>query len=228
MPGSICFVVVGSGRSGTKYAAELFTRLGIPCGHEAVFGWTPQTAGTLAGDASFLAVPFLETFDGAVYHQVRHPLAVLRSIMATRFFEDPGPYAPHLALIERFLPGVRDIEGALRRAMFFIVQWNLLCEPRARLRWRVETLDPPTLREASLLAGHARSLEECVAALDDVPKDVNRLETVGLRRTRLGWKDIPPSPEKDDLLGLAARYGYRPNPGESPIQRTGPPIARPG
>src|SRR5215510_14389698 len=96
------FLVVGSGRSGTRYASELFTALDIPCGHEAMF--TGGHQGELVGDASFGAVAFLDRFTGQVFHQVRHPLAVLRSILATEFFSRPGDYVAYLQLIETALP----------------------------------------------------------------------------------------------------------------------------
>src|ERR1035441_10724198 len=86
------FVIVGTGRSGTKYASELFSQLGIPCGHESFFDPGHAAQDNLAGDASFGVVPFLNKFSGVVFHQVRHPLSVLSSIAATKFFESPVPY----------------------------------------------------------------------------------------------------------------------------------------
>jgi len=56
------FVVTGSGRSGTTYAARLFTALGVECGHEAVFRVDTSRFtgfGPYVGDASWLAVPFV-------------------------------------------------------------------------------------------------------------------------------------------------------------------------
>src|SRR5690349_10525286 len=134
------FLVVGSGRSGTRYAAELFTALGIPCGHEAMFA-EPDRRATLVGDASFGAVAFLPEFEGVVFHQVRHPLAVLRSILATGFFTDPGTYVAYRELIEATLPDITRLASPIEKAMHYIVGWNRLCEEAASLRWRVEDLD---------------------------------------------------------------------------------------
>ncbi len=259
-PSSLRFVLVGSGRSGTRYAATVFSQLGIPCGHEAVFGWgkpanlvpccisssppwpvlrpagvvapprsspaTPTSARlasepeaspnegrnlcnrALIGDASFCAAPFLAGFSGTVFHQVRNPLAVLCSIIATGFFADPGQYTPHLRLIERSLPGIKRRETPLLKAMYFIVKWNRMCEPVAKMRWRVEALDAPTLRQAAHLAGFTRSLAECDSVLQTVDRSINRLEQRGLRRIQLAWRDIPDSPEKADLVQMATSYGY--------------------
>ncbi len=208
--GSLRFVLVGSGRSGTRYAATVFSQLGMPCGHEAVFGWRQEVPANLVGDASFCAVPYLGSSakPRAVFHQVRHPLAVLRSIIATGFFADPGQFSPHLELIERSLPEIKRRQTPLAKAMYFIVRWNRMCEPFAHLRWRVEALDAPTLSHAAHLAGFSKSLAECDSVLETVDRGINRLELRGLKRLQLTWRDLPDSPEKDDLLELATSYGY--------------------
>ncbi len=204
------FVVVGTGRSGTKYAAELFTRLGIPCGHEASFSAEPSALAELAGDASFGMVPFLQDFTGVVFHQTRHPLAVLRSIVSTGFFTAPGPYAPYLDLITRSTPTLADRPDPIDKAMHYIVQWNQMAEPFARLRWRVEDLPAPVLAEATRLAGAPRTEAECAAALAAVPADTNRLELRGVGRKSLDWHDLADGSDKAALLALATRYGYDP------------------
>jgi hypothetical protein len=87
------FVVTGCARSGTTYASVALTRLGLRCGHEVVFG--PDTRAFTGfrgqhGDASWLAVPFLDQLpdDTLVLHRVRHPLRVVRSLLGIRFFDD--------------------------------------------------------------------------------------------------------------------------------------------
>ena len=87
------FVVTGCARSGTGYTARLLTDLGVPCDHEALF--TPYTerfdgfSGT-RGDSSWLAVPFIDQLPAGtvVLHQVRHPKAVVSSLLGIRFFAD--------------------------------------------------------------------------------------------------------------------------------------------
>ena len=54
-------VVTGTGRSGTRYASELFSRCGIPVSHQQVFsdnynGEEPNW-GDYVGDSSALAAP---------------------------------------------------------------------------------------------------------------------------------------------------------------------------
>jgi hypothetical protein len=73
--------------------ATLLSRLGLTVGHEVVFG--PRSRGFngfqgMQGDCSWLAAPFLAELppDSVVIHQVRHPLAVTRSLVGIRFFDD--------------------------------------------------------------------------------------------------------------------------------------------
>jgi hypothetical protein len=89
------FVVTGCARSGTAYMAAVFSRLGLSCGHEVVFG--PRTRrfdgfGPQHGDSSWLAAPFLSQLpdDTLILHRVRHPLRVVGSLLGVRFFADRG------------------------------------------------------------------------------------------------------------------------------------------
>src|SRR3546814_6093748 len=51
------FLITGCGRSGTGWAAALFTALGYPCGHETVFRYDGVGAFNQP-DSSWLAVPY--------------------------------------------------------------------------------------------------------------------------------------------------------------------------
>src|SRR5262245_57962235 len=116
----IRFIVAGCPRSGTTYMAKLMTALGYPCGHERIFNiWRilgldvrPEIGGDFRdpmtaffqldakkGDASFLAIPYMDQLpEGTVvFHQVRNPLEVIRSLMGMRFFSDSYIPSPYLA-----------------------------------------------------------------------------------------------------------------------------------
>ncbi len=86
------FVVTGMPRSGTTYTSAVLRRFGLECGHEEVFH--PHTTayagfGRWDGDASWLAVPFLDQLpeEVRVIHQLRHPLLVAGSLIGTGFLE---------------------------------------------------------------------------------------------------------------------------------------------
>lgn len=88
------FVVTGCARSGTTYMSAVVSGLGLRFGHEVVFG--PRTRAFEGwqgqhGDSSWLAAPFLDQIgDAPVFHQIRHPLKVVRSLVGVRFFADRG------------------------------------------------------------------------------------------------------------------------------------------
>ena len=103
------FVVTGCPRSGTHYLSEVIARVGLVCGHEEVFGPRDHAFrgfGAAHGDSSWLAVPFLGQLpgDAVVLHQVRHPLAVVRSLVGIGFLED----------VPRVREGFEDRRAALR------------------------------------------------------------------------------------------------------------------
>lgn len=71
-------IVTGTGRSGTAFMCKLFNRLGVPCGHEEVFGIIGfQGWGDLMADSTFCALPYLQSLsaeDHIIYHVVRDPM----------------------------------------------------------------------------------------------------------------------------------------------------------
>ena len=87
------YVIVGTGRCGTKFTARFLDNLGIGCSHESFY--TPE--GPMLrnknryykakADASWLAVPFLPEGEKRVLHQVRHPIAVVSSFYKLGFFD---------------------------------------------------------------------------------------------------------------------------------------------
>src|SRR3546814_14379346 len=53
------FLITGCGRSGTAWAAALFTELGYPCGHEVQFAYD-RTAPLTASEPSWPPIPHLD------------------------------------------------------------------------------------------------------------------------------------------------------------------------
>lgn len=105
------YLVVGTGRCGTAYMAQLLTSAGIPCGHESVFStntlaeikdklknpkllklsecslmdgrkWVDPKE--ITADSSYLAAPYLKygfLKDTKIIHVVRHPVDVIKSFV---------------------------------------------------------------------------------------------------------------------------------------------------
>jgi hypothetical protein len=87
------YVVTGCARSGTRYISRLLSDLGLACGHERLFTpWTRSVPpfGKLRGDSSWVAAPYLDALpsDVVVLHQIRHPMAVTRSLHRIGFFSE--------------------------------------------------------------------------------------------------------------------------------------------
>src|SRR4051812_29049625 len=101
----LLFVIVGTGRCGTVYFAQLLNAIGIPCSHERVFtnkglahaksvmgqggdnsevakysGLKPTK--NIIAESSYMATPYLDHFilkDATIIHAVRNPLDVILS-----------------------------------------------------------------------------------------------------------------------------------------------------
>lgn len=232
------FVVTGCSRSGTGYAARLFSELGIPCGHEALFNVhrlrpggsaPPPDYSRWAGEASFLAAPFLEALprETLVLHQLRNPLDVVRSHMGIRFFADRREPSIHLAenhadflhVIRRSAPDVFLERDECTRCAVYWVRWNQIVERSARrarldyVRYRLEDLDAPLLETLLARMGAEVTRDRIEDVLSRVPHDVNhrsRDESVTFDRVRTGSS-------RKALCALARRYGYPlPAPGARP------------
>ena len=212
------FVITGCRRSGTVYSSTLLSKLGVPCGHETIFfpsALLDRTSldwpTTWLGDASWLAAPYLKNLPPStlVLHQVRDPLAVIRSLMRTKFFEQPSAYRRFAELHE---PGLEN-GTALERAMHYWTAWNLLTERASEVehlryrRYRLEDLDQTFLVE--LLDEIGRPVpDDLDAVFASVPSDTNS-EGSKEHDAEIRWDTLPTGPVADELIELAERYGYR-------------------
>jgi hypothetical protein len=194
------FAVVGTGRSGTGYVAALLGAGGVTCGHEG--WWRPEGTGErtpgLAGDASWLAVPDIESgvWSGPVAHVVRHPVATVRSLVGTRLFEpSEGVSEAYRQFALRHCPQVGDLPP-LEAAVEWWVAWNERCAAVAAVKLRVEDLRTPW---AVAELGAALGLRLDVRAVRRVSTTVNHRER----------GDVDHAGVWQLLDGRAARFGYR-------------------
>jgi hypothetical protein len=223
------FLVTGCSRSGTRYAARLWSELGVPCGHERIFNIFSLRPGDLGpalddpryvGDASFLAVPFLDGLpaDTVVLHQVRHPVEVIRSHMGIRFFREPPRESPYLAenhsdflgVIEHRCPEVFRERDERSRCALYWIHWNRLAERAGRIpgldyvRYRLEELDAGLMEDLVKRVGVDVPRERIEAALAAVPRDANHRP----RDESIQISQIRPPALLDAVQRLARRYGY--------------------
>lgn len=210
------FLVTGCGRSGTGYTAALLRALGVPCGHEAVFRPDLLAAGTVdwpasrPGEASWLGAPHLLALpEGTVVlHQVREPVAVVRSHLRLGFFSHRTPF---LDFAEEHYPELRG--GAeVERCLRYWLGWNRLVELAAGIdaleyyRYRLEDVGPELVGDLLEVLGAPRGRDEVARALAAVPRDTN---TRGAERlARPTWFELPAGELRDAVAELAAAYGY--------------------
>lgn len=223
MPSHV-FVVSGCGRSGTGHTAAVLTALGAPCGHEAVFHagtYAGPSIGSgrlawprnIAGDSSWFAGPFLGRLPegSSVLHQVREPLAVIRSLLRSGML-DAG--APHRQFAEESVPELA-LGGPTVRAMRYWIEWNRMVESAADYedlryrRHRLEDLDAEGVIALGEFLGLERKRDVVQRVLDSRPRNFN---TRGDKRrdAAVTWGSLPKGALLDELVELARSYGYEP------------------
>jgi hypothetical protein len=211
-------LLTGCGRSGTSYTATLLTALDVRCGHELVFRLPEIVRGEvswpedLPAESSWLAAPYLQLLpaETLVLHQVREPLAVLRSLRRVGLFETSGPFRSFVA---EHLGQELEAAAPLEAGLLYWDRWNGLVEQRARdaglpyQRHRLEDLDPVTLAGLLAQAGHYRSPAEIEERQRRVRSDRN---TRGDKSTdgTLTWASLPDSAAKQAVAERARTYGY--------------------
>jgi len=130
-------IVTGCQRSGTATSAAIF---GLT--HEEVLNPHNIEAFTLKelipklhqGEASWLAAPYVEQLKNyyPIIHLVRHPLAVINSLMGIGFWTETG-HEPYRNFIMKHLPSMP--KDPLEKSLYYWYHWNkqLAGHPRIRI-----------------------------------------------------------------------------------------------
>ena len=192
------FVVTGTPRSATGYAALLFRDMAIACTHERVFkprgalidilDWYDSAS---SGESSWLAWAFLGVLPGRVpvLHTVRDPWKVVDSLA------HPNNILPKRAsldrnkqqfreCIRRYCPAVFDYDGDIDRAAALVVHWNARIEEAVErfdcpyTRYRVEDISESTVSGLLEAVDVYRDDAEIRGALERIPNNVNAGQTL--------------------------------------------------
>lgn len=126
------FLITGCGRSGTAWAAALFTALGYPCGHETAFNpgvldgsFDPMFEDGLAqSESSWLAVPYAHRLpqETPILRLMRNPYYVVQSAMVKGFLADlEDPFA---AFVTRHRPDITFTPDHLGRVIRWVALWD--------------------------------------------------------------------------------------------------------
>jgi hypothetical protein len=153
-----------------------------------------------------MAVPRLARFKGVSFLQLRHPLLVIRSFVATRFFSNPKANKAQRSYAAAYFSITGD---DVTDTMRWWVYWNELAARHANLCYRVEDLDVPLF--ANMLDmigfdGDAQTTADTVIA--KVGRDVNSSASRGDTPGQLRWSDLPEGEDKERLEVTARRWGY--------------------
>lgn len=127
------FVISGCGRSGTGWAAALFTALGFPCGHEKSFN--TERSYLSGAESSWLAVPWLHALPRGVpvLRVMRDPHDVAASAWRRGFLNDPeDEYRRYVTEHRPDIIRVRD--DHLGRVIRWVAAWDSPLEGAPLLR----------------------------------------------------------------------------------------------
>lgn len=218
------FVAVGSGRSGTGYVCYLLRASGVHCGHEQVFGpavaagTAPVVWGDYAADSSWLAVPSLPMLGVPVLAVLRHPLAVVASMVRVGLFTgDRGHLDPYTSVYYRARPEIARESTEPDRALSAWLHWYILALSCADVTVRVENLDAPMLADVLVrLAGRCydsatAAATEALAVVTEAGDKVRNRKTAETRTVhRGGWEVHRPALART-ARDLAAACGYDPD-----------------
>ena len=212
------FLITGAGRSGTGYIASVLSALGCPTGHEEIFGqkllqdaeeirWPLE----VHGDSSWLGAPYIDALAAGtvVLHQVREPVANVRSSLRIHVFSSPSWYR---SFAEQHAPAL--LTGSeVERCMRYWLEWNRMAG-RARekpqldyYRYRLEDIDGELVAQICRKIELQVSPEHIDEVLLQLPRDFN---TRGNKRHDGDWRwsELPPGETKRSVEKLAASYGY--------------------
>jgi hypothetical protein len=200
------WLIIGTGRCGTRFTASLLRANGIQCGHEAYFTpdgpklRNPYRRFTVRGDSSWLAVPYLPDERFRVVHQVRHPYKVIKSFYNIGFF-DPSHDARRLNFIAFAKRHFEWSDDPLRSSLRWYLEWNAKCEAITDQRYQVEKMTEMLPQIGSWLDLDIRPKELAKDRYNSrTPKVANPLDDVS--------DAIRKFPEYDQLLAMCDRYGY--------------------
>lgn len=149
------FVVCGTGRSGTTWAAAIFRICGLPVTHQKVFTWDAVAAGAWdwgdsVGEASYMSVPLLGDIrarepDTRIVLLRRDREAVAASWVGRDGFRNPKARPEFHDCVRDLFPHVFDVDDPYEQALRYVDAWNHHAERFAHHVFDVEGLAPRTL-----------------------------------------------------------------------------------
>lgn len=197
------FIITGTGRCGTKWAATVLRLAGICCGHEQVFrtddlpSMTPRVWHRFEGDSSLAAVPFLPEWVDHTHRVllIRHPVDVAASWAHNGAILDGSMPAGLDIYVKDRHPTVFEAANDMDAGLRYWVEWNRQALPHVDTVIRVEDATPELLLEAV-----GRTAKWPLFPFDE-PVNGSDAERPGL--------DGVPSGVVDEVQDMAEQFGYK-------------------
>ena len=201
------FIIIGTGRSGTKYVADYLTAAGHKCHHESFFTVdgpayrSGQDEHSEEGDASWLAVPYLPIDGIRVAHQTRNPLDVIKSLLKIGFFH-PEHYERHRRFIDFAIKYFETSDTPLQSATRWYIEWNKKCMAITSNHYRVEDFHDRT-DDISRWLGFETPLPHLkISQKTNTKRVVVKPEEIDL------LNEIKKLPEYAELVEVSKKLGY--------------------
>ena len=188
------FVITGTPRSGTRYAAKLMAAMGFPCDHEKTIRPSASVVNlarwpTLGiGESSWMAwsvLPLMVGYRVPVLHTVRNPWDVIDSLTNRNQILNPmvnsdAELQNVRVLINAYLPELFQLDERVDRAAALVLGWDRLIAEHApeRYVYHVEWMDVVMVRGMLNFIGAERGDDTIQAALTEVSTSTNSGITV--------------------------------------------------
>jgi hypothetical protein len=200
-------VLTGVGDSAVHFMAAVLSSASLPTGVGRMFGVDGyRPVPSIRGDASWMAVPWLDRFSGYVLWVQRHPLALVDVLMDTRFFSGEPSFSArfrrHWEFTRLHAPEVWELGSELDRAIAFVWSWSARIGERAHRAVRVEDVTGGELVDLVRYAGAMHQPWELDLAVRQVRK------TVTIPAPQIGWDDLPGGMMARNLRRMAEEQGY--------------------
>lgn len=197
---SCTLLITGCGRSGTNYTAVLLEKSGYAIYHER-FGEDGCVSWPMAVNSYSPWGPISEDSFQHVFHQVRHPLAVITSWVVNLYDLDRDEWV----FIRKHIPEIDLEDPLIVQSAKYWYYWNLVAEQQAEWRYCIENLFEvlPEFIDRSGLVLDSKMQGE-------VPLDFNAWLDTSNKITWLELKNQLPEDLYYKIEEMAIRYGYVP------------------
>jgi len=203
------FLVVGTGRCGTAWLADVLNRCGIKTGHESVYSTSFLGWNDWQGDVTLAGMPYAKNHRSV--HLVRDPLKVVNSFLASQFFaedcechpEEPGAHlaTPYCWYFMRWVPAIYRASDELGRTIRYVVLWSQMAESLPCFNLESLVTDVRIMRDLLQVIGFGELREIPFDGLEPINSHAKGKQIVT-------WDQVKNHPDGEMLIDHARRYGY--------------------